>query len=155
MIFADALTGGIIGGTIAAVACLLIAVALIVVGLRVRYDGGILICAGALLAVSTVVGFVWASWPFAYDYHHWVDKEITVKRSNSRLLTDSNGNIQQKIVVTDDKGHFYGINETRATLLEPGNTVRLRCKKAYDFGVPRAVHGWDCKWNDTGEALNR
>jgi hypothetical protein len=149
-IMADAVTGGFIGGTIAAVVLALCAVAALVVGLLIRRDGqggdGGFIFGGLAVLVVVSVAWVWASWPLAYDYHHWVDKRVTVTEVSSRLLSDGDHGISQKFVVRDPSGVFYGIQDTRAALIHKGDTVHLRCKKAYQYGVSRASHGWDCRW---------
>jgi hypothetical protein len=153
MIFADAATGGYIAGNIAIIVLSLIAV--VVIGLALRHgpgeynDGGGYVLAGitALVWVIALGLWFWSTWPFAYDYHHWVDKRVHVTDTSSRLLTDSDGNIGQKFVVRDSTGTYYGINDTRGALVKEGDVVQLRCKKSYDYGVPRSSHGWDCKWN--------
>src|SRR3954467_8462423 len=105
MTFADATTGGYIAGNIIAGALVVLSIAALVLGVRKRrgtrdrYDRGdalILIVPGAVVLVCTVVGWFWSTWPFAYEYHHWVDKKVTVAAMSSRLLTDGDGNINQK-----------------------------------------------------------
>lgn len=149
--FADTLTGGIIGGTLAAVVVFVLCVAAAVLffrGSRDPLDGGEMVFFGwvaVAAAVVTVAAWVWASWPLAYDYHHWVDKSGRVEKVSQRLVSSGNGMSQKFVVVID--GRPYGIDDTRAALINEGDVVRLRCKKAYQFGVPRSAHGWDCRWS--------
>lgn len=153
MILADATTGGYIAGNIAAIVigaiCVLVMIGAILTT-RDSYDAGLgwgIAVTSFVCLLLTAVVYVWATWPFAYEYHHWIDKKVHVAASSSRLLTDGDGNINQKFVVRDERGTFYGINDTRGALVKEGDTVSLRCKRAYDYGVPRSSHGWDCKWN--------
>jgi uncharacterized membrane protein YccC len=148
------LTGGMIAGTIAAVVVLLVLIVCFVVALlwlrnSDHYDRGLALATTigcGLACVATVLAWLWSSWPLSYDYHHWITKRVTVTDTSSRLLTDSNGNINQKFVVRAADGAYYGINDTRASLVREGARVVLRCKKAYEFGTPRDAQGWDCKW---------
>lgn len=147
MQFADALTGGAIGGTIGAVVVLLIGVGILWFGIWDAYDAGPLIVVGVVVIVVAIGGYVWAMWPFAYDYHHWVDKKVRVAQVSSRLLSDGDNGISQKFVVRDVEGGLYGIQDTRGALVKPGDVLKLRCKRAYQFGIPRAADGWDCRWS--------
>lgn len=151
--FADALTGGIIGGTLAAVVVfgLFVAAALLCFRLRrkdpyLHREGLFFGWVCAILAVATAVAWLWASWPLAYDYHHWVDKSGRVERVSQRLVSNGSNGMSQKFVVVID-GKPYGIDDTRAALIHKGDMVRLRCKKAYQYGVSRSAHGWDCRWS--------
>lgn len=148
------LTGGIIGGTIAAGLTLLALGGCFVLARRWyrvsdRYDHtlalGVTIGCGVAFIVP-ILAWLWASWPLSYDYHHWITKRVTVAATSSRLLTDSDGNINQKFVVRATDGAYYGVNDTRASLVREGARIILRCKKSYEFGTPRAAQGWDCKW---------
>jgi hypothetical protein len=148
VIFADALTGGYIGGNLTAIACVLIGVALVFAGLRSEYDGAILMTGGVVTVIATVGIWIWASWPpFAYENHHWIDKEITVAEVSKRQVSDGDKGFYEKFVVRTSAGELYGIDDTRAALVKPGAELKLRCKKAYQFGIPRAAHGWDCRWS--------
>lgn len=144
-IFSDALTGGMLGGTIAAVIIALICLVVIVAGFFMRYDGFPAIVGGAICLLITAGIWLWASWPLAYDYHHWVDKKVTVTEVAKRQVSSDSG-FYEKFVVKDDTGAYYGIDDTRAALVKPGETLKLRCKKAYQFGIDRSSHGWDCRW---------
>lgn len=145
MIFADTLTGGTIAGTIIAVICALFCLGWIVFFL-LQSEGWIATWGlGGLVVVALVWGFL--MWPFAYEYHHWVDKQGTVTKISKRLVPAGDSGMQEKIVVQiSGDPEVYGLTETRASLLEKGDRLHIRCKKAYEFGVNRGAHGWDCKW---------
>jgi hypothetical protein len=145
--FADAATGGYIAGNIAIaviVICCVLGIAYAV--FVAKYDTALGVGISLSILVISVPIYIFATWPFEHDYHHWIDKKVTVEKRSSRLLTDSDGNISQKFVV-ESGGTFYGVNDTRAALADEGDVLVLKCKRAYDYGVPRTSHGWDCKWN--------
>jgi hypothetical protein len=103
---------------------------------RVLVDSGAAISAGV---------YVWAMWPFAYTYHHWIPTRGTVESVSKRIVSDGD-NISEKYVLKFTDGRLRAVNDSAAGSLKTGDPVSLRCKKAYDFGVPRSAHGWDCKW---------
>lgn len=153
-VFADTLTGGIIVGTIFAAIIAFGCFVVMVLGFfytrsdeRDAKGGWWAVGIAGICLVATVGVYVWSSWPLAYEYHHWVDKEGKVAEINKRLVPAGDAGMQEKIVVRFQEGAgIYGITETRATLLKEGMNLHMRCKKAYDFGVNRGAHGWDCKY---------
>jgi hypothetical protein len=145
-----AITGGTVGGLVALVLCLAFG--------RVIYwfttdqysadqshrTGLIVTAIWALVCVG-----VWW-WAMAFtlsgDYHAWTVKEGTAEKVAKRLIATDNG-MSERYVVTMGDGQPYGIDDTRATLIEEGDRLSLRCKKDYQWGVPREAHGWACRWN--------
>lgn len=148
IVFADTATGGWIAGNI--ILGIWIALCFIWVICWWLMDEPLMGIGGFLIGVVCGLGiYIWASWPFAYEYHHWIDKEGEVARVEKRLVPNGDSGMQEKMVIQlKDNAGIFGITETRATLLRAGDTVHIKCKKAYDFGVPRSSHGWDCKWVD-------
>lgn len=145
------MTGGTIGGLVALVVGLLFAAGCIAWPF-VRKDYYYRLPAGAWIATGVglgllVIGFWW--WGMAFtlssDYHAWNAKEGTVDRVAKRLIATENG-MSERYVVTMS-GQPYAIDDTRATLIEKGDRISLRCKKEYQWGVPREAHGWACRWN--------
>jgi hypothetical protein len=149
--FADTLTGGTIAAGIFMAVVVICALGwLIVFALMGEWLIG---WVGPIAVIICGLVWFWGMWPFSYDYHHWVDTEGTVAKIDSRLVPSGDSGMEEKIVITFTDGRLRGVTETRATALKPGDKVHLRCKKAYDFGVPRSSHGWDCKWISGGETL--
>ena len=145
-LFADALTGGTIAGTIAAIIIAAICAFVLVAGILSGGEGwGVAIGAAVCLLITAGV-YIFAMWPFAYEYHHWVDTRGTVAKIDKRLVPAGDKGMQEKIVVTATDGRLRGVTDTRATTLQAGDKFYFRCKKAYEFGVSRGAHGWDCKW---------
>jgi hypothetical protein len=104
--------------------------------------------AGSIVSAIVVLVAWW--WGMAFtlsgDYHAWNVKEGTVERVAKRLVSAGDKGMAERYVVTIN-GRPYGIDDTRAALVEPGDKVSLRCKKDYEWGVPREAHGWACRWN--------
>lgn len=100
------------------------------------------------LAVTILVGGATFgfTYPFKYEYHHWVDKKGIVEQVSSRLISagDKGGSNQRFVVVVN--GEPLGVDDTRASLIKVGDSVFLKCKKEYEFGTSLAANGWACKW---------
>lgn len=100
-----------------------------------------------LAAVLLIFGYVFFMWPFKYDYHHWVNTTGVVASVSSRVITDSDGNINQKYVIRFEDGRVRALNDTIGGVLTKGDPIDLRCKKAFEWSTPSAAHGWDCKYS--------
>jgi hypothetical protein len=44
-----------------------------------------------------------------------------------------------------DDGGTYGCTDTRCALVEPGDYLKLACKKAWEYG---STDGWDCRFRE-------
>lgn len=102
---------------------------------------------GGIVVIPVAIGMWW--WGMAFtlsgDYHAWNVKRGTVERINNRLISRGEGRVSQRYVAIVN-GQALGIDDTRASLLRPGDPVRLKCKKDYEWGVDRSAHGWACRW---------
>lgn len=90
---------------------------------------------GVMAALVTGVGIYWL-YPIDTNYHRWYAVEGEVLEIDSRT--------SEKFVVRlapDDRE--FGITDTRAALLQVGDTVSLSCKRVYVYA---GAHGWDCNW---------
>jgi hypothetical protein len=143
------MTGGFIAGNIVAGLIGLLCLVAIVLGILIARDdhGGYGLAIGGFVVLLLTFGaWLWASWPLAYDYHHWVDQTVKVEEVSKRQVSNGDKGMYEKFVVRDESGAMYGIDDTRASLIKQGDTVHVRCKKAYQYGVSRGAHGWDCRW---------
>ena len=87
-------------------------------------------------------------YPFSANFHKWYGVEGTVSETSSRLLTDSDGNVSQKIVIRfAESNTLYGCNDTRCALAHKGDHIRLLCSRDFEFN---AVPGWNCKYDQVG-----
>lgn len=149
MIASAPITGGWLAGLILLGVICFFAVAFIITSLLTwKEDGAKTVFATTMVVtIITLAAWLWGSWPLSYNYHHWITKQGRVEQKvGSRFIAQDHGTTQKFVVVLN--GHAYGVNDTRASLLRRGDFVRLRCKKAYEFGTPRHSQGWDCKWVD-------
>jgi hypothetical protein len=104
---------------------------------------------GVLLSLTFVGLLVLMLSPFGMyptggsDYHKWKPKQGVVNEVGKRLLP-SGESMQEKIVITF-KGdpQEYGVEDTRAALLKPGDQAVIKCKRAYQWG---SAHGYDCRF---------
>lgn len=144
MLFAGITLGALAGYIVLAIGVIVIICCFAYAFIERDSDG---VMAG--LAILVIGGgiWLWAMWPpFAYEYHHWQDTEGTVETVSKRIVPDGNGGINEKYVIRFTDGRVRALNDTIGGTLREGDKAVLKCKKAYDFGVPRSSHGWDCKW---------
>lgn len=131
--------GVLVGLPIVAVVALIL-LALIAFGVRTRMtasdpfelsDGALVAggAAGALVLLLAVTGFV--MWPWDARFHQWRTVTGVVEQTSSRLITDGKA-VSQRIVVSI-AGYPYGCDDTRCTLLQPGDRVSLTCKPEYQW----------------------
>jgi len=106
--------------------------------------------AGSLLLVPVWLVLWWWSMAFTTsgDYHAWNTKQGTVEQIGKRLIATDSG-MSERYVLTLD-GTPYGVDDTRASIVAKGDMVQLRCKKDYQWGVPRESHGWACRYIGKG-----
>lgn len=105
------------------------------------------IAGGALLVLlGTGIGAGVGYWPWKAEYHQYNRVTGTVATITSRLISagDKGGTNQKFVVVLTSGSQQYGIEDTRAALLKPGDHVAINCKRAYEYGSSNA--GYDCKW---------
>jgi hypothetical protein len=102
-----------------------------------------------LVLIGGLIGALVAYWPLKAEYHQYRSVSGTVAKISSRLIANDNGDrggTSQKFVVVLTSGpQPYGVNDTRAALIKPGDTIHLKCKRTYEYGSDNA--GYDCKWS--------
>lgn len=97
------------------------------------------------LAIITIVVSAVLFYPWKAEYHQYVVKEGTVENISSRLLGSSDS-FQQKFVAEYTDGRKFGCEDTRCSLVRPGDHLVLACKRAWQFA---GVDGYDCKFIDS------
>lgn len=140
------LTGGAIAGVIAIVLITLACVGWCVAWwLGSDYDRLHFVVAGVVALVVSWAVWLWAMWPLAYDYHHWIPVQGNIEKISKRLVSDGDKGMSQRYVVVIHE-QPYGVDDTRASLLKAGDNVSLACKREFEWGVPREANGWACRW---------
>lgn len=85
-----------------------------------------------------------AYWPLHAEYHQYRTVTGQVEQVSSRFVGSGDGTDQKFVVQLKGMPQPYGVKDTRAALLKPGDDVTLRCIRIYDYGSNNA--GYDCKW---------
>jgi hypothetical protein len=104
-------------------------------------------------AVCWSIGWLAASafalYPYKAEYHAWHVHAGTVAHISSRLLAtgsgDNTGTSQKFVVQFTGSQQQYGIDDTRAALVKPGDHLRLTCIRTHQWGA--GVDGYDCRWD--------
>jgi hypothetical protein len=97
------------------------------------------------LAVAVVVVAIAAVafWPYRWEYHSWQTTSGTVQAVSKRLVSTGDKGMEERFVVAFTDGRQRACDDTRCSLLKPGMTLTLRCKRAYQWG---ATPGYDCNY---------
>lgn len=141
-------TGGTIIGVVVLAVLLLACLGGLIYALFAAREGRWFGVALAVLCALVCIGAWW--WGMAFtlsgDYHAWNVKEGRVEAISKRLVPAGDKSMQERFVLKID-GEPYGVDDTRAALAKVGDEVSLRCKKDWQWGIPREAHGWGCRWN--------
>lgn len=94
-------------------------------------------------AAALTVGMFFGFYPYKAEYHQWRPVNGVVQNIGSRFLNTGDNSTSQRYVFQIN-GQAYGVDDTRAALVKPGDTVHLSCKREWQwFSVP----GNGCRWN--------
>ena len=93
--------------------------------------------------VLIIAGF--AYWPYQWDYHSWQKTSGTIQTISKRLVSTGDKSMEERFVVRFTDGRQRACDDSRCSLLKPGMTLTLRCKRAYQWG---ATPGYDCNYVD-------
>lgn len=86
-------------------------------------------------------------WPvFDSSFHKWYPVNGTVTSTSSRLLSDGDGGVNQRIVIRfAESNGLFGCDDSRCTATKTGDRLNLKCKRDWQFqGTP----GWACAYVD-------
>lgn len=93
--------------------------------------------------VLVIAGF--AYWPYQWGYHSWQKTSGTIQTISKRLVSTGDKSMEERFVVQFTDGRQRACDDSRCSLLKPGMTLTLRCKRAYQWG---ATPGYDCNYVD-------
>ena len=152
IVFADTPTLGLLFGVPVAILATLLTIAGViglVMSWRSRNSYGSddqAVIGGGLLVCGLVIGAInmWALWPYQHDYHFWMPVTGKVSQVSKRLVPAGEKSMMERYVLVID-GKPYGVDDTRASLVKPGQTVSIACKREYQWGS--RDHGYGCKWD--------
>lgn len=102
-----------------------------------------------LAAVTTTAGLWWGMYPWKAEYHEWRPVTGVVATVDSRLTANTSGGMEDKFVVTltDNPGQQYGVLDTRAASLRPGDHLDITCVRRWQWS---GTHGYDCNFVQMG-----
>lgn len=106
--------------------------------LAVAAKWGTLPATGIVLLIAGL-----AYWPYAWEYHSWQTTTGTIQTVSNRLVSTGDKSMEQRFVVAFTDGRQRACDDSRCSLLRPGMTLTLRCKRAYQWG---ATPGYDCNY---------
>lgn len=93
-------------------------------------------------AIGFGVGFWWGMYPWQAEYHQWRPVTGVVATTDSRLLAAGDGSTEQKFVVTFvDNPIQYGVLDTRAASVRPGDRLDISCVRRWQQA---GTDGYDC-----------
>jgi hypothetical protein len=97
------------------------------------------------VAVAVIVAAIAAVtfWPWKWQYHSWQTTSGTIQTVSKRLVSTGDKTMEERYVVQFSDGRQRACDDTRCSLLHPGMTLTLRCKRAYQWG---ATPGYDCNY---------
>ena len=97
-----------------------------------------------VVLLGYAVGIVAGYWPLSAEYHQYRSVTGTVATISNRFVGSGQSTSQKFVITLTTGSQQYGITDTRAALLHPGDEVSLRCIRVYEYGSNDA--GYDCKW---------
>jgi hypothetical protein len=109
---------------------------------RPLWFGGAVVATVAALGVAALTW--WGMYPWRAEYHEWRAVAGTVETVDSRLAPAQDGAVQEKYVVKfDDNPHEYGVLDTRAAMVRPGDRLTITCVRRWQWS---GTHGHDCNF---------
>jgi hypothetical protein len=121
-------------------------VAAVVGGLSTHDTGAV---SAAFLGLCIAVVSVVIYWPpLDGAYHHWYPVSgVVAQAPASRLITDGGKSVNQRFVLRfAGSGTLFGCDDTRCATLKVGDTVKLQCKRKWQF---RGTPGWVCNYDQS------
>jgi hypothetical protein len=94
------------------------------------------------LVVTLFVGFgtFWSEYPWKSSYHRYYQVTGKVTQvGSSQVAADSSMYTRYVFTINGTK---YGLDDARGSLVKPGDTVSLKCKREYVYGS--TDNGWAC-----------
>lgn len=105
-------------------------------------DAGEFFWSGLVGWVILVGVTVVAYWPFDMEFHRFYKVEGTVTDIGKRQIAQDGGGMSERYVFNFN-GQLFGVDDTRAAVVKPGDRVTIKCKRDY---VWNSESGWVCRW---------
>jgi len=98
-----------------------------------------------VLIVLTLVATWWGMYPWRWEYHEWRPVSGTVASVDSRLNRTDSGTEEKFVVTFEGNRQQYGVLDTRAATLRPGDRLSITCVRRWQWS---GTHGFDCAFVD-------
>lgn len=125
----------------------LIVLFLIGAGIWALYESEIGLGIGAIVIALVLVALAFTPlgfYPLKGEYHQWRAVTGSVADVNKRLVSNGDKGMNEKIVVRFKGSELdFGCEDTRCSLAKPGDTLDLKCKRAWQY---QSVSGYDCRF---------
>jgi len=95
---------------------------------------------GLPMLILPLVGFMLVGFNGDYLAYHAVNGKVDAVAS--RMIADGKAMSTRYVFQID--GQEYGVDDTRAALVKPGDKVNLNCTKEFVWGSTN--NGWACNW---------
>lgn len=95
---------------------------------------------GLPMVIFPLIGLMLVGFNGDYLTYHPVNGKVSAVAS--RMISD--GKAMSTRYVFQINGQAYGVDDTRAALVKPGDTVNLNCTKEFVWGS--TSNGWACNW---------
>lgn len=97
-----------------------------------------------VVGVLAAIAFWWGMYPWKSEYHHWTPISGVVDTVDSRTVAVDGGGMEDKFVVKYRGSDLqFGVLDTRAAGLKPGDQLTITCVRIYQWS---GTHGYDCNF---------
>lgn len=109
--------------------------------------GPLWIWVGSAFLTLTLGISAWGFYPYDMQYHRYKHVEGTVDVAEARMLADGDGGTTQNFAVRfKETGETYRCDDTRCSLLKPGDYLSLWCIREWQYA---STSGWNCRFDKT------
>jgi len=110
---------------------------------RYSSDWGIGVISFGIIALICGGLAIWGAFPWDTTYHKYYHVTGQVEQIGSRQVASEKAMYTRYVFTI--KGKPFGVDDTRASLVKPGDNVSLQCSRDYQYaGAP----GWVCEWGE-------
>ena len=110
-------------------------------------DAWIPITIGAVVLVVTLSFSAWGFFPYKMEYHQYRHVAGTVDQVEARMLASGDkGTTQNYAVRLREDGQTYRCDDSRCSLLKPGDHISLWCIREWQYA---STSGYRCRFEAT------
>jgi hypothetical protein len=115
-----------------------------------RFFGAVAIVAGSVVLAVTLSLSVAGFWPYDMEYHRYRHVAGVVDQTEARMLADGGGGTTQQYAVRlREDASIYRCDDSRCSLLKPGDRLSLWCIREWVYA---STPGWGCQFDHSEAA---